>query len=329
MTEPSYPSSPQPGPMRPPGRYQGIFWFALLVSVAGVLGGTSIVIGAYQAAADPATVVRAYFSALQDGDAPGALGFGTVPDGHHELLTSDVLAAQNATAPMENVVVLAVHRNGNRAVVDVAYTLGLTSGRTTVRDAVPVSRHGNDWRLDRSAIPVTITPGDGSTLATFAGAAVPNGDYAMFPGAVPVTYSTPNLAADPVSQVMRFIDPGSLEVNAVVSPAGRKLITPALRAALVDCLGGKGNPQALCPVPGRELAVPGSLRGNVTGKTAGLVLLVNSTTGKIDISGETDVHGTYQKLDDNDIATSTSTSTVDVHAHCFATVPGTIIWDVS
>lgn len=329
MTEPSYPSSPQPGPMRPPGPYQGIFWFALLVSVAAVLAGTSIVIGAYQAAADPASVVRAYFSALQDGDAAGALGFGTVPAGHHELLTSDVLAAQNATAPMSNVVVLAVHRNGDSAVVDIVYTLGLATGQTAVLDAVPVSRHGNDWRLDRSAIPVAITPGDGSTLASFAGAAVPNGDYVMFPGAVPVTYSTPNLAPDPASQVMRFAAPGVLEVNAMVSPAGRKLITPAVRAALVACLGGKGNPQALCPVPGGELAVPGSLRGNVTGKAAGLVLLVNSTNGKIDISGETDVHGTYQKLDDNDIASSTSTNTVDVHAHCFATVPGTIIWDAS
>jgi len=266
---------------------------------------------------------------LRDGDAAGALGYGTVPEGHHELLTSDVLAAQNAIAPVENVVVLAVHRKGNNAVVNTRYTLGLASGRTTVLDAVPVSRHGNEWRLDRSAVPVAITPGDGSTLASFAGAAVPNGDYAMFPGAVPITYSTPNLAPDPASQVMRFADPGQLEVNAVVSAAGRKLITPAVHAALVACLGGKGNPEAMCPVPSGDLAVPGSLRGSVTGKTTGLVLLVNSTNGKIDISGETDVHGTYQKLDDNDIASSTSTSTVDVHAHCFATVPGAIIWDVS
>jgi hypothetical protein len=222
-----------------------------------------------------------------------------------------------------------VHRNRDSAVVNVTYTLDLATGRTTVLDAVPVSRHGNDWRLDRSAIPVAITPGDGSTLATFAGATVPNGDYAMFPGAVPVTYSTPNLAPDPASQVLRFTDSGTLEVNAVVSPAGRKLITPAVRAALAACLGGKGNPQALCPEPGGELAVPGSLRGTVTGKAPSLVLLVNSTNGKIDISGETDVHGTYQKLDDNDIASSTSTNTVDVHAHCFATIPGVIIWDLS
>lgn len=315
--------------MRSPGRYQGVFWFALLASVAAVLAGGSITFGAYQGAADPATVVRQYFAALADGDAAGALGYGDVPSGHHELLTSDVLAAQNAIAPLGSVVVSAVHQHGNGAVVDVTYSLAFASGRTTVHDAIPVTRHGHDWRLVRSAVPVAITPGDGSTLASFAGAAVPNGDYAMFPGAVPVTYSTPNLAPDPASAQLRFGDAGLLEINAVVSPAGRRLITPALRAALVACLAGKGNPQPLCPVPDSAVSVPGSLHGKVTDKSPSLVLIVNSTNGKIDITGETNVAATYQKLDDNNIASSTTAKTVDVHAHCFATVPGTIIWDAS
>jgi len=43
-------------------------------------------------------VVRAYFAALSSGDAAGALAYGDLPDGRHDLLTSDVLAAQNAVA---------------------------------------------------------------------------------------------------------------------------------------------------------------------------------------------------------------------------------------
>lgn len=317
-------------PMRPPSRYQGAFWFALLLATALTLGGVSVAVGAYEAAADPQTVVLAYFAALGDGDAAAALGYGDVPDGSHDLLTSEFLAAQNAVAPISDVAVHAVHRNGDHASVDVTYTLDFASGRSTVADTVGVLRHGHDWRLVRTAVPESLDPGDGSTLASFAGVRIPSGDYPMFPGAVPVTYATPNLEAADGSRVVRFNGSAKLQVDAQVSAAGRRIITPAVRAALVACLAGRGSPESLCPLPDPDQGVPGSLRGTAAGRASGpLDLSVDSADGRIDIGGEVDVRATYQQLDQNNLASSAKVSTVGLRAHCFATAPGVIVWDVA
>lgn len=314
--------------MRPPGRYQGVFWFTLLLATVATLAGASIAVGAYQGAGDPGTVVQAYFAALNSGDAAGALGYGDVPPAQRDLLTSAMLAAQNAVAPIENLTVAGVRRNGDSATVDISYTLAFASGKTTVLDAVPVFRQGHYWRLARSAVPLTVDAGDGSTLASFAGSEIPTGDYAMFPGAVPVTYDTPNLELDSASRIVRFSGSGSLQVNAQVSAVGRKLITPVVRAALAACLAGKEEQQPLCPLPDPDQAVPGSLRGIASGKTSGPIqFLVESASGRIDITEEAAVKATYQQLDENNLASPATVESVSVHAHCFATVPGTIIWD--
>ena len=306
-----------------------VFWFTLLLSVAATLAGASLSVGAYESAGDPQTVVRAYFGALRDGDAAAALGYGSVPGGQHDLLTARILAAQNATAPIGNLTVRGVHQNGNAADVDVSYLLQFPGGDTTVLDTIPVIRVGHDWHLAQSAVSLSIDPGDGSTLADFAGAQIPTGDYAMFPGALPVTYTTPNLVLDAVSRVIRFGGDSVLQVNAQVSPAGRKAITPALRAALMACLAGRGAPQPLCPLPDPDEAVPGSLRGTLTKPTNVVDFVVDTADGKIDITEEVPVNASYQQLDVNDLVSQKSIDTVSVRAHCFATQPGTIVWDAS
>ncbi len=314
-----------------PGRYQHMFWFALLLATAVMLAGASIAVGAYQGAGDPATVVRSYFAAVAAGDAAGALGYGDLPAGRRDLLTADVLAAQNAVAPISDLIVLRVQHSGaNLATVDIGYTLDFASGPTIVVDTVALSRHGHDWRLASSAVAERVSPGNGSTLATFAGATVPTGDYGMFPGAVPITYHTPNLEADSSSRAVRFAGTGSMQVDAQVTAAGRKAIAPAVNAALAACLAGKGAPQALCPVPDPETAVPGSLRGRTTGKAgAGLQLIVTSSDGEIDISEEATVSGIYQSLDENNLASAVTVKSVGLRAHSFATTPGKIVWATS
>jgi hypothetical protein len=275
--------------------------------------------------------VRAYFAAVSAGDASGALGYGDLPDGRRDLLTADVLAAQNAVAPISDVTVLRVLPHGtDSALVGVGYTLDFPSGPTLVVDVVRVVHRGHGWRLGFSAVSQRIDPGNGSTLASFAGATVPTGDYAMFPGAVPIVYHTPNLEADPSSRVVRFVNNGTLQLNAQVSAAGRRSIAPAVQLALSACLAGHGSPQVLCPVPDPQTAVPGSLRGRMTGKPgAGLELTVSSSDGQIDISEEATVTGTYQSLDVNNLASATTVKSVGVRAHTFATAPGKILWATS
>lgn len=331
---PPPPETPAPaaanGPVRVTGPYQHVFWLALLLATALTLGGASFAAGAYQADGMPDTVVRQYFAALQDGDAATALGYGAVPAGSRSLLTPGVLAAQNAMGPIEGVGVRQVHRSGDSAQVDVTYTVALPTGRDTVLDTVAVVRHGHGWRLAQSAIRVNLGPDGGSALASFAGAEVPDGDFLMFPGAVPVTYNTPNLRLQPSSSVLRFADTGALLLEATVTPAGERAIVLSLRAALSACLAGTASQQALCPVPNPYVDVPGSLRGTLTAvDTGALHLAVMSADGKVTIAGTVGVHATYQELDKNNIATAKTAAATTVAAYCFVTTPGTIGWEAS
>lgn len=325
-TPPAY-AAPVPAIRRPLPR---AFWFTLLLATALTLAGTSFVIGAYEADAMPDTVVRQYFAALEDGDAAAALGYGAVPTGSHDLLTPAVLAAQNATGSIEGLAVRDVQSSGNTAVVDITYTVGLAGGPHTVRDSVPVVRRGHGWRLAQSAIPVNLNPDGGSALATLAGADVPTGDFLMFPGAVPVTYATPNLQLQSSSSVLRFVDGGTLDVEASVTDQGRRTILPALRTALVACLAGKSPAQPLCPVPDARSDVPGSLRGTVTDVNPNTIgMTVNTGDGKIDITGTVYVSATYQQLDQNNMATDQRTTATTIKAYCYATTPTTIGWSPS
>lgn len=312
---------------RPSGPYQHAFWFALLLATAILLGGAVVAAGAYTSAAQPETVVVAYFAALQRGDAAAALGYGALPAGSTTLLTPAVLAAQNIQGPIQSVTVHRVRRNGNRAQVDVTYTVGIVGHPVTVADTVPVVRAGHGWRLVESAVAQELGPGGGSDLARFAGFAVPDGDFSMFPGAVPVTYLTPNLVLAPHSQVASFNNGGLLLVDATVSPAGRAALTSAVTAALRSCLTGRSATQHLCPAPHPGVAVPGSLRGRLTGSVGhALTVQFPGSDSEIEVSGDVPVTGSYRRLDVNDIATSVTTTTVPVDAHAYATNLNTIWW---
>lgn len=306
------------------------FWFGLMVAVAVAMAGSSFAVDAYLAENQPQSVVESYFAALSRGDAAAALGYGTVPDGRRDLLTNQVLAAQNAIATIDNVTIVAVHQDGDNATVNIRYTLPLPTGDQVVFDRVPVVRAGHGWRLARSAVRETIGQDNGSQLATIAGSAVPSGDYLMFPGAVPAVFHTPNLVLSTPARLVQFAGDGTLLVNADVSPAGRKTIGAALNTAFDQCLAGKAPTQVLCPLPDPTLGVPGSLLGTSPDPPAKSVsVLVGSADGRIDITGSVAVQARYQKLDVNNLAVRTDVTMIDVRAHTFATQPSVIVWDAS
>jgi hypothetical protein len=318
------------------GRYQHAFWFGLLLATVTTLAGTSFAVGAYAADALPDTVVRAYFAALQRGDAAGALGYGAVPDDgtqpsvQHQLLTSAVLARQNSLAPIRDVTVRKVERSGDTANVAITYLVDLPSGDQVVSDTVPVTRHGHGWRLVSSVVDRVVRLGGGSALASIAGAKVPSGQVDLFPGALPITYDTPNLELTAPDRIVRFADSGELVLDASVSQEGRRAIAPAVDAALAACLAGRSTAQPLCPVPDVDSSVPGSLRGRPTRSVlTTMVLRTFSPDGRLDIRGAAAVDATYQRLDDNNIAATEHTMTVPLRASCYPTEPGTVRWDAS
>lgn len=313
-----------PPDARASGR-QGAFWLGLLLCAALALGGASFATAAYLADGQPATVVRAYFAALQRGDAAAALGYGDLPAGAPGLLTDRVLAAQRAVAPIAGLTVIGVFVHGDNADVDVSYALG----RRPVLDRVPVVRRGHGWRLAHGAVAVALHTSNGAAHARLAGAPVPTGTFALFPGAIPVVFDTPNLELDSVAgAAVRFNGLPDILVRGAVSAAGRRALGPALRAALASCLAGRSSAQAICPVPDPFTAVPGTLRGTLTQLDVDqLDLVVASPGGRIDIGGAATVSGTFSALDDNDLAVSTPATTVNLRAHSSATQPGAIVWE--
>jgi len=60
-----------------------------------------------------------------------------------------------------------------------------------------------------------------------------------------------------------------------------------------------------------------------------LQLTVTSSDGEIDISEEATVSGTYQSLDENNLASATTVKSVGLRAHTFAIAPGKITWATS
>jgi hypothetical protein len=321
-------------PARATGQYQHAFWFTLLLATTVTLGSISFAIGAYTAAARPETVVREYFAALARGDAAGAAGYGALPDGPKGLLTAQVLAVQNRIGPISDVTVRGVDTTGDTASVHITYAVGFATGPRTVVDTVAVVRQGRGWRLAHAAVAEDLDPTSGSRLAEIAGSVVPSGRYALFPGAVPVTFDTPTLELADSARVARFDDLGDLEVSAQVSAEGRQVIAPALNSALRACLAGRAAVQLACPLPDADADVPGSLLGKQTvalvGKAAQrLRLSVEAADGEIDIAATAPVDATYTALDDNNIAKAATTRTVGLRAHCYATRPGTIVWDAS
>lgn len=311
-----------------PGRRSDRFWFTVLMATVTLLVGASVAVGGFLSSGEPDNVVRDYFDALARGDASAALGYGDVPaEPKHDLLTPEALAAQRAVAVPTDLAVLRVDRHGDTADVQVRYALPFASGRQDVTDTVPVARRGSRWRLRQSAVPTEMTSGDGVERATVAGAQAPSGRYALFPGALPVHYDTPNLEQVGSGRVVKFAKGDVSLIAAQVSEAGRKAIAPLVDQALADCLAGHGKQQPLCPSPHPVSAVPGSLQGKlVAPPSKTMSYKVQTRDGEILVEGTAVVDASYTDLDSNNMPKPTKTASVVFDAHFPATGPLQLIW---
>jgi len=85
-----------------------------------------------------------------------ALAYGDLPAGKPDLLTTEVLAAQRAIAPISRITVDVAVGPGDTGTARVRYDLGFATGAQTVDDSIPLVRTGRTWRLAATAVPVTI-----------------------------------------------------------------------------------------------------------------------------------------------------------------------------
>jgi hypothetical protein len=305
--------------------HQGFFWLTVLVALIVFIGGTVAAVSSFLGAAGPDSQVRAYFGALARGDAKAALGFGAVPAGDHRYLTSAVLREQLKLARISHVVIVEVDTAGAVSDVDVTYQLG----SSTISDRVPLVKRGGSWRLQNSAVLVSVSLTQAAHRATFASTAIPATQVVLLPGIVPLAFDTPVLQLATGSGIVRFAGSSTSDMTAQVTSAGARTVTAAVTQRLVDCVSA-ARPAALCPVPDKQIrSVPASLHGKILGTPSITPSVAADADGTISITGTVQVQGTYDALDyDNQITATTGQVTLTFHAHCYASTPTTIVWDV-
>lgn len=307
-------------------RHRGLFWSAVVVALALVVGGGAIAYRGYAATAGPDGAVRGYFAALQRGDAPAALAFGTVPRGPRTLLSRTVLREQLKLAGIHDVAITSVDRSGDTARVSVTYVLAFADQRQIIHDSVVVRRSGGSWRLERSVVVVQILLAQASDRATLAGTSLSADPVLMFPGAIPITFDTPYLQLDPGGRAVQMDTNGQDDLAVVVTSAGVNAVTQALAAALPACLAGAPTAAPDCPRPSPR-AVPQSLRGATVGPLKPSIIVATGASGRIEVSAQATVRGTYRLLNFNNVAvTKSGTVTLPVRASAYATPPIRLAW---
>jgi len=312
-----------------PRRRRVVFWTAVVVALTAAGAGGYVAVSAYLVETAPETVVLDYLDAVARGDAVAALAYGDLPAGKPDLLTTEVLAAQRAIAPISRITVDVAVGPGDTGTARVRYDLGFATGAQSVDDSIPLVRTGRTWRLAATAVPVTIDIVNARNRATVAGAEVPYGEHLVFPGALPVAFDTENLGLAEASRVVRFAQDSPVAEVAELTSAGEEAVGAGLDTTLEACLDGTAPALTLCPLPADARAVPGSLRGTL-GHPASEDAVVRTQTGNdglVRITVEITITGEYQQLDfTNQRAVMAGDFTVGLVAVCYATSPESIIW---
>jgi hypothetical protein len=302
-----------------------LFWTAVLASLAALVGGGLYAYAGYRATPSPQDVVTGYFAALARADAPAALGYGAVPDGPHDLLTSAVLAEQQRIAPIRAVRIGAVQRDGSRASVSYAYRLAFARASQAVSGTLHLT-HGRDgWRLAQVAVPVRLQLTQAVDRITVAGSAVPGGPALLFPGALPLRFDTPYLALTAPSSAIGFGAPSTTVLHVEPTAAARTAFAAQLGTVLRACASG-APPSADCPLPSSRY-VPGSLHGRIDGSILRQVRLAVTTAhaGMITATGTVRFEGSYQRLAyDNVAETQRGSLALPISASAYAVAPLTL-----
>lgn len=296
--------------------------------IALLLG--TLAVARFNESQGPAAVVRGYFAALGQGNAPAALAFAqTRPSG--EYLTSEVLDQQRAIARISDVQVGRVDRHGSSASVAVHYRLGFSAGSRRVDDSAELVKAGSSWRMTQVASRVQLAvPGTGADRLTMAARPLPSGRADLFPGPIPVAVEPAALVvAD--QPLIRLTDNDSVtSLKVAVSPAARQRFDQSVQDALDRCLrGAPADP--LCPQPDAGRVIPATLRGTASVSSsqrgAESIQIKDDPSGWLQLDEQVTVKGSWQEWDFNNQAVPRKgTVVVSLHVLVLATDLTTIHW---
>ncbi|HEY2296625.1 MAG TPA: hypothetical protein VGH43_02765 [Jatrophihabitans sp.] len=296
---------------------RAVFWTAVVVAAAALFAGSLYAFVAYRETSGPDGAVRGYFAALERGDAPAALGFGDVPRGPTDLLTDQVLAEQQAIAPMHDAQVLAVAEHGDRADVQFSYHLRFADGDQQYRGVLHVIKRDTGWRLASTVVATRIDLQQAVDRLNFAGTTVPGGRVLMFPGALPIRFDTRYLRLDPSTRSVQFTGSRRTDVRVQPTPPARRVLAAHLRSQLRRCVRSAA---LACPLPSPQ-TIPGSLRGRIA-KINCEYRVTSEAAGSISISGSAFFVGRYRTLSyENVAATHRGRLALPVSAQTYPVAP--------
>lgn len=299
----------------------------LILGPVLVLVGTLVAVVSYPRAPAPASVVAAYFAALQRADATAALQYAELPSADSRYLTDRVLTAQRAAGPISDVRIRAQRRIGSSAYVDIAYVVSPRGGRAAVvTGSVQLRERNRRWLVAQPGVAVTVRVRAAAQRATLAGLALPDGAVSLFPGVVPVRFDDGILTADPNTTQVGFADtPRTVTVTPRIAGPGKATVSHALRVAMAACLQSGAQAPPSCPLtpPG---AVPHSLRGTLSAVSLTSVQ-VSGPAGLITVDATLTVRGTSKVLAfDNVAGTRGGRIVLGVTARFYGAAPGTVAW---
>ncbi|HEX8079276.1 MAG TPA: hypothetical protein VF557_03625 [Jatrophihabitans sp.] len=327
-----------PAALRPGRRRRGwrLALAALLSAVLAVALGL-LALDRHAERSSPESVARSYFQALADGDAPAALALAADPP-RGQWLTSVVLGQQLRLAPLADISVRPASRLGSTATVEVRYRLLFGSGARSVSDTARLTRRGSSWWMSRVASTVRVTAGSpGADRLRLAGRKLPAAAVMLFPGALPLAADPPGLRVrdtGPASGagdrlMVRLADAELLAKVAVsMSAALRAQVEQAVDRLLAGCLKGSNDP--LCPLPGSDRPVPGSLRGSapLIKTVTPRIALAAAQPGVVSVRARVPVQGSWQVWDfENQAVRRTGKVTVEVSARVALDRPAVARWD--
>jgi hypothetical protein len=320
------------------------YWTSVAALAVVAVAGATVAVLSILDVRRPDSVVRQYFADLRAGRAAEALALGPVPDGDRRFLTPAVLGLQATAGRIEDLRIGAVARHGDRATVTVSYRLSSAGPEparggspSTVSDTVPVHRDGLGWALDASAVIVGPLYASARDRIALAGIAIPTAPVLMFPGSLPASTNSAELAIDRGAAVVRF-DGAAPRLTPLLTSAGESAVLAAIDAALQACLepadasstaptGGRAD----CPldVPDQRY-VPQSMTGTVSSPPSAGATSIDVATdpaGSVAVQGGFSVDAAWQQLDFDNIAQPESGSLTLTFAASVALVePLVVTW---
>ena len=207
-------------------------------AVAGTAGGGS-------AKSQPA-VVKAYLSAVAEGDADKALSLAAVQPLDKDFLTDEVLAESAKVAKITDIKVGDV-ANEYTSSVPASFRLG----DETVTSDFYVTKSGDDWKMREAGSTLDFTSMRKNTLPMMLnGTAVDVDKVTLFPGTYTLTTGTDYITYGTTGQ---FTVKGSIDylrgsdLMPTLTPEGEKAYVDAVKASTRACLQKKELSPANCP----------------------------------------------------------------------------------